>query len=737
MRYAIMLLLLCSCASALKISEIMYDAPGSDNNKEYIELYSLDRIDLSGAILIEEEINDTLQLIKLADSRYYLIAEEGFITEGINATVYSAGATIGDNLDNSGDSLALVSDDNVLNISYPGGLADGDGMSISMLNDTWQTSYPTPGSPNDYSEMDPGNGSSTTVPAPINDSDDSRDPSFDLELGQQLEEDLYTGKTYRDLFRLVNNDYSRGIDEIDVEVTYMAQGPENIEDTFLASFKSHRSTGTGSIIFNRAGTYTFCGNIVSASVPDYDSSNDMVCRELRVKDSSEIDCDVSISIETDKDVLDLKEPIEYEHKLTDDEHEYNITYWIEDIYEEVIKDPLTTTNTNKKRYTPSDPGTYILQAKLEVKCNNSGSEEARRLVVIRGRKQEGIRITDISSGRDNTTKYGDTIRVRLQADRSSSAKRKVTLYGKMDKGFLTDTVSLEIWSRDADLTVPLYIPGSCGEGGLMEIVALGLDSNDTEEIYVEGASCYLDLDVNLSASMRFDDLHMNVSAMNPDDGPEEISVVVKISEGGRKICGFEDMVEVKAHSSINRTFWISCPDIEPGIYFLEASAGDAYIRQPIVNIQEKNSASIRSFYTRQKKYSAKTKVYVSIEADSKMNATLLIHSEGSTVLREIDLQKEDLTTEEFELPSHHGNNTYFAELVYADQVDIRRLVIEYPETQESSQKNISLQSQISQRISGSAVKTYESSSQKSKKLIPYISTILLGSVSAFLAFRKL
>src|SRR3989344_2156976 len=140
-----------SLAGSLRINEIMYNPNGSDNNKEYIEIYSDNYLNLSGFIIADGYSNDTLAEIKFFDSDYSLIVEEGFNHININASIYSVGATIGNNLNNDGDNLILF---------YPNGsIADAvnysdnasEGYSLEWFNGSWYQSFVfngTPGSEN-------------------------------------------------------------------------------------------------------------------------------------------------------------------------------------------------------------------------------------------------------------------------------------------------------------------------------------------------------------------------------------------------------------------------------------------------------------------------------------------------------------------------------------------------------------------------------------------------------------
>ena len=83
----------------------MYNPSGSDNNHEFIEIYSDELINLSNFIIGDLASNDTLSSKIQINSSYSIIVEDGFNSSGINASIYTIGATIGNNLNNNQDSI--------------------------------------------------------------------------------------------------------------------------------------------------------------------------------------------------------------------------------------------------------------------------------------------------------------------------------------------------------------------------------------------------------------------------------------------------------------------------------------------------------------------------------------------------------------------------------------------------------------------------------------------------------
>ena len=123
----------------------MYDPEGSDNNKEYIELYDEASLDLSAFTAGDSSSNDSLALLNLANSTFCLIAEEGFNFTGLNVTVYSVGSAIGNGL-NKEDSIYIYANGTLLaNLSYHDPCEEG--YSIEYFNSTYACSLYQGGTP--------------------------------------------------------------------------------------------------------------------------------------------------------------------------------------------------------------------------------------------------------------------------------------------------------------------------------------------------------------------------------------------------------------------------------------------------------------------------------------------------------------------------------------------------------------------------------------------------------------
>ena len=148
----LILLIIPQSYAFLEITEIMYNPEGSDNNKEYLEIYT--DLNLENYTIKDLYSQDTLTLIKQTNSSYSLIVEENFNHTNINATIYSVGATIGNNLNNDGDLISIYGP-NLLDAVhyYEQWGASNNGKSLCKINQIWQECTKTPGYSNENIQL--------------------------------------------------------------------------------------------------------------------------------------------------------------------------------------------------------------------------------------------------------------------------------------------------------------------------------------------------------------------------------------------------------------------------------------------------------------------------------------------------------------------------------------------------------------------------------------------------------
>lgn len=147
-------ILLCTqLVLATNINEIMYNPEGNDNNREFIEIKGTNN--LSDFIIGDSSSNDSLKLLYFQpNSNFSLIVEEEFNYTEISASIFSSGSTIGNNLDNSGDTIYLYLNNTLVDtVSYTDNRANNNNLSLQLIENEWKEGFPTLGAENIKQEL--------------------------------------------------------------------------------------------------------------------------------------------------------------------------------------------------------------------------------------------------------------------------------------------------------------------------------------------------------------------------------------------------------------------------------------------------------------------------------------------------------------------------------------------------------------------------------------------------------
>jgi len=259
------------------INEIMYNPSGSDNNKEYIEVFSDEAINLTGYIIEDAESSDTLALLNSHNSQYSLIVEEGFNYSNINASIYSAGATIGNNLNNDGDIILFREpDESILDIvSYSDDWGGNDnGKSLERISieesstdpDNWAESI-SGGTPGSINSVATSSGCDWRISAIMN-SSVSYDPQWQIR-ASKLSGD---GKANITIKHWVEDSYG------EVVKTYSDIEIENaLSQSTSSEYNPSLAAGEG---------YFIKADITDISCEDKDSSNNHISELIFVQGGS-------------------------------------------------------------------------------------------------------------------------------------------------------------------------------------------------------------------------------------------------------------------------------------------------------------------------------------------------------------------------------------------------------------------------------------------------------------------
>ena len=154
--FLILITLLLQITHGAQINEVMYNPPGLDNNKEFIEIYLDNNESLENWIIADSSSNDTLVLLTYINSSYALIVESGYEYEISDVSYYSVGATIGNNLNNDQDSVFLYNLNHELidSIEYDGSIANDNGFTLEYYNGSGYESTTVGGTPGEKNSIE-------------------------------------------------------------------------------------------------------------------------------------------------------------------------------------------------------------------------------------------------------------------------------------------------------------------------------------------------------------------------------------------------------------------------------------------------------------------------------------------------------------------------------------------------------------------------------------------------------
>lgn len=375
----ILCLILVPCAQGLNINEVMYNPIGDDNNKEFIEIFGTDN--LSGYTIGDSSSNDSLVLLSYFPGSYSLIVEEGFNHSSLNCSVYSAGSTIGNNLNNDVDQIYLYSNGTIIDsMSYDGSLANSDDHSleliISQTNQSWQESCSVGGSP--------------CLPNCVLAINETANETINVTINETMNETInqtinitINETTNTSINITVNVTINVTINEtMNVSMNETMNNTINISINETGPAINETTNATVNVTINTSINITTNASINSTSNTSSDSNITNATEPLANL------CSVSINITTDKIIYENGEAMEFTIMLSNKSREFIIEYWIEDLFGSEIKARRNTSLLTKKSFTPKiDDKDKVMVAKAKliyVDCNNSNpAQESGSLFIVK------------------------------------------------------------------------------------------------------------------------------------------------------------------------------------------------------------------------------------------------------------------------------------------------------------------------------------------------------------------
>lgn len=496
----LLILLIPPVNAAVYINEIMYDPAGSDTDKEWVEIYNDGSCtNISPWYLFEANTNRALRLVQgnelLCAGQFAVIADKNstFLSEyaQFNGTLFDTSAF---SFSNTNETIALKNDtftvmNSVSYFSQWGG--NGDGKSLELIVNNWIPSIALGGTPGQQNGINSSQ-LNTTAPA-----------ARGLKLSANINSPIYLNLSYDNLFKIENLDHVTGQSENLTAALQYNLTKNNVvfkqETVGVSGINSYKTSGTGSFLVNETGTYYLCGEILASSSNDTNSSDNSACAYLNALDPSSIPCNVSLGLDVNQSIFQSGQAIKFKHILNNETFPFTISYWVEDIFGEIAKNTVESSNTNQKSWTPDvddlEKAFLIKSQLIFTACNDFDKSDnyAEKLVVVKGSgsasgKNPDSSITILDA--DEEARFGDTINVRLNVYKGDTAAYSITAHVK-GKRKVSDDLKFYAYSKftNYSLRLPIPIYGNCDNDyadGRYSIIISGLNQSASREIMLSG-----------------------------------------------------------------------------------------------------------------------------------------------------------------------------------------------------------------------------------------------------------
>ena len=627
--------------------------------------------------------------------------------------------------------------------------------------------------------------------------------------------DVKLNNTYKNMFRIENLDYISGVSErYDVILEYWLNNYSK-SALNLTGILKYKTSGTGQIHFNESGLQELCGNLSYVSVNDTNLSNSYVCKQfvlgnftinntsanqtnvssnstfndtLPEQNSSIGSCNVTISIKTSKQLYSLGEKITFYNILSNTSFEFNITYWVEDLFSNIVKEKVTTSNLNAKSFTPSfdeSDAIFVLKNNISsISCNNIAiNTTSQATAYFKGvdiKKNASLEIETIYLGSDSRAKFGGTISVKLLFFTGEFSSEEVRIYIEdSSSNRITQRLTrLKIYgkNREAEAIIPLILKPNCDKkyiNGLYMLFIEAFELKINESIRVEGivdAMCQekvvkesTECSSNSGSGSSY---KATIKSIDIIYFPENITssvfdVIVDIGNNAAKAVNVtvwsyiykgsqsypKNRTTNKITTELKNTERIILknviPDMISGSYKLMVKANFSHrktLEQKNVDVNiniinksaEKITAPlIKSFYTRQKKSADLVKFNYNLENTNNTSIELLYCAVAANIS---DSKQINSTTSEIST----GQHFYVLNLLQDDHIlDTARVHFNLTFTEntttatkcpENTPKN------TVPEITGSVV--YNSTKSKSKNIIAYILIFTFAVIAVVLVLKR-
>ena len=336
----------------------------------------------------------------------------------------------------------------------------------------------------------------------------SADENKTILLSANLDKTLYLNTEYASLFKIEIQDKKPCTPKDIVTVSYhiSKDGLLIKEDSFSKEIGCTSSASTGNFIPSETGNYLLCGMITNSSINTFPSLSS--CTEFEVISTTDISCDVSLQLKTNQTIFyDNEQSIKFKPELNNKTFPFVTEYWIEDLFGNIIKPKVNTTNTNEKSWKTNineEDRVLFIKAILYPSCNDSDQSDnvAEEMFIVLNNSSllpasDAEETTgsnayiNISSLSPENPSFGSIVNAEVEIYKNTTDKYSVSLWVEKDEKTISEKTKLHLKSKNTfyKMVIPAQIDANCDQktaSGTAKLIIEGLGIQEQKDFSLAG-----------------------------------------------------------------------------------------------------------------------------------------------------------------------------------------------------------------------------------------------------------
>ena len=268
------------------------------------------------------------------------------------------------------------------------------------------------------------------------------------------------------------------------------------------------SASTGDFTPIETGNYTLCGVILNSTVGENNSFYNQVCNSFEVLDTFTISCDITLQLKTNETIFyENGQSIEFKPELSDKSFPFVIEYWIEDLFGNIVKPKLNTTNTNEKSWKTNikeQDRVLFLKAMVYPACNDGDYYDnvaEKMFIVTKNEATTTSAVSEETVGQDSSieiikitpekTSFGESLHAEIEIYKGDTGKYSVSLWVEKDGKAISEKSKVHLKNKDTlyKFSIPVLLDANCNEkikDGGAQLIVEGLGILEEKKFVMEG-----------------------------------------------------------------------------------------------------------------------------------------------------------------------------------------------------------------------------------------------------------